>query len=146
MLSPVNRSTCPEYLAAADLGLLLRDQTTLNRVASPVKFGEYLASGTPVIMTPQIGDFSSLVARKGLGTIIDLDHSDDELRRAIAGWLSESSSHETAVRCIQYAREALCWSANVSLRKDVYENMVANPTTHNAASNPPPLDRRTVTV
>src|SRR5690606_12687918 len=56
-----------QYLAAGDLGLLLRDDTVVNRVASPVKFGEYLAAGLPVIISEGVGDYSDAVRRHRLG-------------------------------------------------------------------------------
>jgi hypothetical protein len=42
----------------------------VNEVASPVKFGEYLASGLPVVMSAGIGDYSELVRRKKVGVIL----------------------------------------------------------------------------
>lgn len=39
----------PRYLSACDFGFLLREDTTLNRVACPTKLGEYLACGVPVV-------------------------------------------------------------------------------------------------
>jgi glycosyltransferase involved in cell wall biosynthesis len=42
----------PAYLSAADVGLLLREDIIVNRVASPTKLGEYLACGLPVVTTP----------------------------------------------------------------------------------------------
>jgi len=39
----------PTYLAAADIGILFRNETTTNRVASPIKLSEYLASGLRVV-------------------------------------------------------------------------------------------------
>lgn len=38
------------YLNAADIGFLIRDDSVVNRVASPTKLGEYLACGIPVIV------------------------------------------------------------------------------------------------
>ena len=38
------------YLNAADYGMLLRDQSPINDVASPTKFGEYCLAGLPVIL------------------------------------------------------------------------------------------------
>jgi hypothetical protein len=43
--SSVTREDVPRLLPAADLGLLLRKSDAVNAVASPVKFGEYLACG-----------------------------------------------------------------------------------------------------
>ena len=53
------------YLMAADVGLLLRENTLTNRVAAPVKFAEYLRCGLPVILTPYVGDFSGFVVEHG---------------------------------------------------------------------------------
>ena len=65
-------------LAAADYGLLLRRASPVNRVASPVKFGEYLACGVRPILTPQIGDQSQIVMDEGLGLVV----SPEEAERA----------------------------------------------------------------
>jgi len=39
----------PSYMFAADIGIMFRDDSIVNRAASPVKLSEYLASGLPVI-------------------------------------------------------------------------------------------------
>lgn len=39
-----------DYLSAADIGFLIRDDSVVNFVASPTKLGEYLACGLPVIV------------------------------------------------------------------------------------------------
>ena len=62
-----------QYLALADLGLLLRDRSPVNRVASPVKFAEYLACGVPVLVSPGVGDFAGMVAREGVGFVLRED-------------------------------------------------------------------------
>ncbi len=69
----VDRNEVPGYLNAADIGFLLRARHPLNEVASPVKFGEYLASGLTVISSPGIGDVSRLIEREGLGILVDAD-------------------------------------------------------------------------
>lgn len=61
------------YLALADLGLLLRDRGPVNRVASPVKFAEYLACGVPVLVSPGVGDCPDIVRREGVGYVLDAD-------------------------------------------------------------------------
>lgn len=61
------------HLALADLGLLLRDRSSVNRVASPVKFAEYLACGVPVLVTPGVGDCPDIVRREGVGYLLDAD-------------------------------------------------------------------------
>jgi glycosyltransferase involved in cell wall biosynthesis len=74
----------PRYLAVADAGLLLRDRCPVNRVASPVKFGEYLAAGLPVVISREIGDYSALVSRESLGVVLDeLDPTDSQVNEVV---------------------------------------------------------------
>jgi glycosyltransferase involved in cell wall biosynthesis len=40
-------------------------------VASPIKIGEYLGCGLPLILTKGIGDFSELIPRTGIGLLLD---------------------------------------------------------------------------
>lgn len=57
----------PDYLISGDYGLLIRESSITNKVASPVKFAEYLSCGLKVIISPEIGDFSDLVVREEIG-------------------------------------------------------------------------------
>lgn len=54
----------------ADIGVLLRDDSMINRVASPIKTGEYLAAGLPVIATDNIGDVSALLRDEDVGFVL----------------------------------------------------------------------------
>ncbi len=67
-------------LCAADYGLLLRQDDTVNRVACPVKFGEYLACGVRPILTPHIGDQSDVCSASGLGVVVGLANPDEAAR------------------------------------------------------------------
>lgn len=60
----------PRELAECDVGVLLREQSETNRVASPVKFAEYLAAGLKVLISDRLGDYSETVARHGLGWVV----------------------------------------------------------------------------
>jgi hypothetical protein len=59
----------PNYLIAADYGLLIREKSVTNQVASPVKFAEYLACGLKVIISDQLGDCTEFVNKNNLGHI-----------------------------------------------------------------------------
>ena len=60
----------PGLLNASDLGLLLLRPSPNIRTASPAKFAEYLNSGLPVLITPDVGDFSELVVKDEVGAIV----------------------------------------------------------------------------
>lgn len=59
------------YLSLCDYGLLIRDVNDTNRVASPVKFSEYLMCGLQVLISPFLGDYSKLVNTNRVGTVVD---------------------------------------------------------------------------
>ncbi len=64
------------YLHCCDYGLLLREQSYTNKVASPVKFAEYLYAGLPVLITENLGDFSKYVVENDCGFIVNEEHTD----------------------------------------------------------------------
>ncbi len=70
MVRSVEHADIQHYLALADLGLLLRDRSPVNRVASPVKFAEYLACGVPVLVSPGVGDCPAIVEKEGVGYVL----------------------------------------------------------------------------
>ncbi|MEL6805816.1 MAG: hypothetical protein AAFO91_18775, partial [Bacteroidota bacterium] len=56
-----------EVLTIGDYGVLIRESSVTNEVASPTKFGEYLAAGLRVLISPGIGDYSEMVKSSNLG-------------------------------------------------------------------------------
>lgn len=56
-------------LAACDIGLLVREASVTNRVASPTKFAEYLSAGAYVIASEGLGDVAHLVGENALGWV-----------------------------------------------------------------------------
>lgn len=60
-------------LTAADWGWMLREDTITNRVASPVKFAEYLAAGLQVIISEHLGDTTAFVRQHQCGVIVEGD-------------------------------------------------------------------------
>ncbi len=68
----VNHEDIQIYLACGDYGVLIREQSDTNRVASPVKFAEYLHSGLKVLISENLGDFSEFVKENKCGYVVDL--------------------------------------------------------------------------
>jgi glycosyltransferase involved in cell wall biosynthesis len=116
----------------AHAGVLLRRGHAVNRVASPTKFGEYLAAGVPVIMTEGIGDFSRLARRKRVGLVLEpglLDREEvppEEISRII-GFLRESSEQhqQMSTRCRRTAREHLHWNTASTTLLNAYRGIWA---------------------
>lgn len=66
----LQESEVHNLLATCDYGWIVRETTTTNRVASPVKFAEYLAAGLHVLISPHLGDFSEFVLEHKCGEVI----------------------------------------------------------------------------
>lgn len=60
-------------LIMADYGLLIREESITNKVASPVKFAEYLSCGLQVIISENIGDFTNFVIKNNCGILLDTE-------------------------------------------------------------------------
>lgn len=74
----VKNENVVNYLNAADYGILFRDITPMNIVASPSKFAEYQLSGLPVLITNQVGDFTMDVISNQTGFLINFQNLDME--------------------------------------------------------------------
>ncbi len=57
------------FLVACDWGILIREQSVTNKVASPTKFAEYLSAGLPVIISENLGDYTEFVKNNDCGII-----------------------------------------------------------------------------
>ena len=66
----------PKYLMLGDYGILLREQSVTNQVASPVKFAEYLACGLKVIISKNLGDYTNLIHEN---TALGCVYTDEEI-------------------------------------------------------------------
>jgi len=68
-------------LAECDYGIMVRERTITNQVASPTKFAEYLSSGLRVITNEGLGDFSELVQAHDLGLVVEEGRPLPELKQ-----------------------------------------------------------------
>ncbi len=90
-----------QALAQCDIGLLVRERSVTNEVASPTKFAEYLHAGLPVLISEHIGDLATLVRKHRLGWI---EHAGVEAQM-------ERPSPEEKVRIQGVAKELFSKSA-----------------------------------
>jgi len=114
----VPHNEVPALLSASDLAFLLLRSTPNIEVSSPAKFSEYLNSGLPVLITPHVGDFSSLVAENGVGAIVSDDgRFDPGIVNAVAG-----NRQAFAVRSMEAGKQ-LSWDAWRSAWMSIIESL-----------------------
>ena len=119
----VPQRAVPDILCAADAGFLIREGSVVNRVAMPVKLGEYLACGVPVIVSRVDGWVGELVERAGAGVAVDWFGASASSRaaevsrslRAIA-----EGGMELRHRASRLCREMFLWDTHVPRVRATY--------------------------
>ena len=76
----------PKYLGCADLGLALRQPSFSMQAVAPIKLGEYLLCGLPVVATAGIGDTGAISTQVGML----LQRMDEFDLKAAADWFIDS--------------------------------------------------------
>ena len=63
-------SHMPQYLSSADVAFIWRDESLVNRVASPVKFSEYISCGLPIIHNGTVDLINEVTKKFGSGLFV----------------------------------------------------------------------------
>jgi glycosyltransferase involved in cell wall biosynthesis len=115
----------PEILPAADLGMLLREDSPVNAVASPTKCGEYLAAGVPVLTTTFAGDSPQVLALGESGLIVpSVNPTTTGLDGAISFLRSVMADRdEWFGRCRDTAARYQSWSVAQDAIRAVYRDV-----------------------
>lgn len=111
------------YLSAADIGIILRHDTPVNNVASPVKVGEYLACGLPVILTRGIGDYSDMLPAAGVGMLLD---EKTDIADQVLQFIHQNNFGSLRDKAIRFAKNRLTMSANLNQYCLLYGGSPAN--------------------
>lgn len=114
----------PPHLASASAAIALLRQVPSKIGSSPIKIGEYLASGLPVIVNAGLGDTDALVENYAAGHVVR-SFSDQELRHAglrLAALVHDVAARQNARRA---AEETLALGLGVVAYGQVYESLGA---------------------
>lgn len=63
----------PGYLSAADFAFAPIKPANCRQFCSPIKVGEYWASGLPVVLTEGVGDDSNIIEQEGGGAVFNVE-------------------------------------------------------------------------
>jgi glycosyltransferase involved in cell wall biosynthesis len=123
-----DRAEMPRYLSAADVGLSFILSAPSKRACSPVKNGEYLACGLPLVTTAGIGDYSDLVANERVGVVVRRFESSvyEATARELEQLLGEA---DLLARCRRAALQHLDLRTVLFPRyRELYERLLGPPT------------------
>jgi glycosyltransferase involved in cell wall biosynthesis len=104
----LTRSDVPSALAVCDVGIVLREDSVVNRVASPTKAFEYLAAGLHIVTTTGAVGLAKLVDEHGAGLVVALERASEVAPPWIA---SADRSSEEIARVRALVHEHFTWRA-----------------------------------
>jgi glycosyltransferase involved in cell wall biosynthesis len=114
-----------EYLQAGDLGLLVRQDNNVNRVAFPIKFFEYIRSGVPVLSSIT-SDVSGLIRKYELGFWLK-DYRDElEIKKAallIKSRIDHFKSDEYKMNLSAVIEKEMNWDSYLDSIINIYKNV-----------------------
>jgi glycosyltransferase involved in cell wall biosynthesis len=118
----------PRYLAAADLGVLIRAEDPVNAVASPTKLGEYLAAGVPLVTTPYAGDRVREVEASGCAFLLKQQRATRQEAHGLAAYVKGimAERRDVCERCRGFAREELSRTLSVGRVLKCYQDLLGS--------------------
>lgn len=88
MVRSVDFRDIPGYLSSGDLGFAIRKDAVSMQGVAPIKIGEYLLNGLPIIASAPIGDSKILLAGQPFIHLLE-DYSKERLEEAVR-WIERS--------------------------------------------------------
>jgi glycosyltransferase involved in cell wall biosynthesis len=106
-----------------DAGILLRIPSRLNNMSQPVKFGEYLSAGLPVILQDGPKNVSEILHTYQIGCVIDISGKEDptvsnEVRKAL-DWVDQNKV-QSKRNARAFVAQQYTWNANVQKEREMY--------------------------
>ncbi len=122
------QASVPSVLCAADVGLLLRAPSRVNEVSMPVKLGEYLSCGVPVLVSRIAGWVDQIVDDAGAGVAVSwFGVSDDTRRQEAARTVARFRVDRLGFRerALALCRDRFVWSAHTARVRRAYAASLA---------------------
>lgn len=116
-------SDMPDYLHKANAAIFFIKACFSKQASCPIKMGEYLACGLPMVVNTGIGDIDEIVRSKNIGIIVE-GFKNDCYRNAVQGLLELMK--EGAVlrrRCRETARDYFSLEQGVERYWQIYQGL-----------------------
>jgi len=121
MVKQVPFDEVSDFLSAADIGLLLREENPLNTYSCPTKFAEYLACGLHVIATGAIKDIADIIHQERVGTLIADLHDSVQVQEAVGSAVRLAELEITRIeRSVSLSERLFDWGRFIPVMKKWY--------------------------
>jgi len=122
VIKTVGYAEMKDHLAMADVGISFIKPVFSKLSSSPVKFGEYLACGLPVLINRDIGDTDNMVRAEKIGAVVN-GFEISEYERALGELLGLMKDPGLRIRCRKSAEKYLSLDSAVEEYENIYEGL-----------------------
>lgn len=117
-IKKVSPAEVPSYLSMSDFGIAIYRESAFSNCLSPIKVGEYLVNGLPVVLPERIGDDSEIIKSHGIGDLFTFSSGALSLELSILKIIKNKDSRAMISEIgVKYRNR------NISL--EVYQNILA---------------------
>lgn len=116
----------PRYMQAADAGVFFIN--ALEKLgSSPIKMGEFLACGVPVVINPGVGDSDRIVEEERCGVVVETfdERAYDGAIERMLSLLGEGEGLRR--RCREAARKHLSLEEGIARYAAIYKDLIPKP-------------------
>jgi hypothetical protein len=127
-LKECDRSQVMTEMQDCDLALLLRRSSIINLVASPVKIGEYLSLGLPMIWQKGSISISESAVEHALGIEIDIEENVSwfsEVKKVL-NYLNQKDKFKHRKEISKFFKTEYTWESNLPKQRKFYINLFNN--------------------
>ena len=118
----VSGDQLPDYLGAADVFILALNNEMADSSRWPLKVGDYLAAGRPIVGT-SVGDTPEILRNYGAGLVAD---TEAEITSALRSVLTNhAKAEDMGRRARNAADDVLSWSVRAQELEGFYEKLLA---------------------
>lgn len=115
----------PQNLTPYHAGMLFLRQGISEHGCSPTKFGEYLARGLPLIITPNISDTDDIIRKENVGVVVE-QHTDEAYRKAFLEFRELLKDPNLAQRCRNTAETYFALEPACERQLQLYDAVINN--------------------
>ncbi|MFH1202742.1 MAG: glycosyltransferase [Candidatus Omnitrophota bacterium] len=113
----------PRWLSIGDFSVFFIKPSFSKQGSIPIKLGESLACGLPVIINSGIGDTAELVSRNGIGAVIDEFKAASYIKAVDEILELQSSIGDLRLRCRKVAEDHLSLGIGQKKYRDIYQRL-----------------------
>ncbi|MFA8343488.1 MAG: glycosyltransferase [Rhodothermaceae bacterium] len=108
-----------EKLMESNFAIMIRERNLVNKVATPVKFAEYLSAGLPVFLSSGIGDTEDIINRNKIGVVVD----ENKIQYGIEEMINLLKDENIYQRCIDTVKKELDLQNSIDKYIDLYSKL-----------------------